>query len=194
METQMISSASLLEALAFTNPSYGFLTAVKSIWAWAAVLTVFMGLWKIKSSPKSPNGSLELPDPPRNVALSPPWPVARLPAEPPPPGTGLCTVGLTKGKFTAYFDGEEESDDGGIDDGIYTCKGKRGDGVVLARGLGDEWYESWQRALKTKTGGAGWYCNQDLTVINGNVVRLWGSGCRRRRAAACVGVGCVASW
>lgn len=43
-----------------------------------------------------------------------------------------------------------------------------------------EWYENWEKVIRTKTGEMEWYNYQDLMLIDGNIVRLW-EGCRRRR-------------
>lgn len=218
----MNTLGSPLEALAFNYLSYGFLTAVNNVWTWVAVLTAAVSFWRIKtlslsmpSTPRGriPNGSSNLPTPPRVIILSPSPTVEMLPAEPAPTsgGEGSSSTppakaatsfsgwereSLTKGKFTAYFDGEDESDGNiGCIQNIYEDGDddeSNGDGDVLASGLGNEWYERWERVMITKTGNAGWYRCLDLTVINGNVVRLWEGSCRRRSATALVAVGCVA--
>nr|GMD30273.1 uncharacterized protein LOC109183384 [Ipomoea batatas] len=214
----MNTLGSPLEALAFNYLSYGFLTAVNNVWTWVAVLTAAVSFWRIKtlslsvhSTPpraKFPNGPSNLPaQPARAIILPPSAPAQRLPAEPPstPAKAAAATSfsawereSLTKGKFTAYFDGGDESDGNvGRIENIYNREGGGnddksngdGDGDVLA--LGYEWYERWERVMQTKTGDAGWYGCQDLTAINGNVVRLWSGGCRRRSATALVAVGPV---
>ncbi|RAL42686.1 hypothetical protein DM860_009193 [Cuscuta australis] len=177
-------------ALAFNNPSHGgFLTA---LWAWAAVLTAAVGLWRIKSSamsaqsdprPEFQNGSSDHPAPPRDIALSSPPPAESSWVSAPDSTAGEAATGVRKGeKFTAYFDGDDAVDGnaGGVDD-IYKNR-NGGDGEGGGIGLVDEWYRIWEGAIETRNGGAGWYRNQDLTVINGNVVRLWDRSRRRRWA------------
>lgn len=39
-----------------------------------------------------------------------------------------------------------------------------------------KWWESWENLLRTKRGENAWYKYQDLTELNGNVVRLWDGG------------------
>lgn len=73
--------------------------------------------------------------------------------------------GVTKGKFTVYYeeDRERESDEELTE---ACCDG----------GCTSEWWEKWDKMLETKLGVKGWYMYQDLTDLNGNVVRFWDSG------------------
>lgn len=44
----------------------------------------------------------------------------------------------------------------------------------------DYWWDNWEKVMRMRIGGGdhmGWYRYQDLTVLDGNVVRLW-DGCR----------------
>ncbi|XP_010520522.1 PREDICTED: uncharacterized protein LOC104799609 [Tarenaya hassleriana] len=98
----------------------------------------------------------------------------------------MCNDGVTKGKLTVYYGGDGEltaiSDEG---DGF--TKGKLtlycdGDGVgdnddgeitAISDGRDGEVEEWWERVVRTMNGEDSWYRYVDLTVINGNVVRLW---------------------
>ncbi|XP_019189010.1 PREDICTED: uncharacterized protein LOC109183384 [Ipomoea nil] len=117
-----------LEAIAFNYLSYGFLTAVNNVWTWVAVLTAAVSFWRIKilslsvpstpQRPKFPNGPSNLPTPSRGIVLSLSPLVERLPAEPVSTLAKATATSfsaweresLTKGKFTAYFDGGDESE------------------------------------------------------------------------------------
>ncbi|KAK6152060.1 hypothetical protein DH2020_014695 [Rehmannia glutinosa] len=58
-----------VEALALNYLSYGFLTAVNNIWAWVAVITAAVGLWRMKAS-SSPRKVAALASSPEKMAAA----------------------------------------------------------------------------------------------------------------------------
>jgi hypothetical protein len=195
-----------LEALALNYLSVGFLTVVNNLWTWVAVITAAVSFWRIRAAGGTGPICLKSdvsPPLPRNdqgSIGSQPVPGISVPDvsadEPPAPAPASAMVfgdvkvddGVTKGtKFVAVYYGEDDGREGdgeltaaneweenGDDDGVEGC------GV---------WWESWERVLRTRTGEIGWYRYQDLTVLNGNVVRLWDSStCTRslRYSSSCV--------
>ncbi|KAK4380168.1 hypothetical protein RND71_002030 [Anisodus tanguticus] len=176
-----------LEALAFDYLSFGFFSVVNSVWTWVAV-----SLWRIKTF-----STLPIPEPRGDFFVHAPSPC--------PPRKTVVTssssssssqverVALTneegaKGKLTVYFKqddgGECDGDEDGDEEGEH-------DGVELSK----EWFEYWEKLLKMRKGETGWYCYQDMKVIDGSVVRLW-DGCRRRRNAEATtfSVGIITTW
>ena len=83
--------------------------------------------------------------------------------------------GTTRGgKFRVFYEGDDvegEAEEGGDNFGGFAA--------VVGGGKEDcYWCEDKNRVLVMRMGAMGWYRNQDLTVLNGNVVRLW-DGCRK---------------
>ncbi|CAI9766608.1 unnamed protein product [Fraxinus pennsylvanica] len=193
----MNSLDSPLEALAFNNSSYGLLTAVNSIWPWVAVLTAAVSFWRIRALSssnlvprgRSPDGVSTLSSSPlkmddgvaaeRQVATVS---STQFDTEHFSGSNTNCRVlereGSTKGKFTLYYCDEEEcrTGEGGDNGGEAVVNEKRG-----------RWCDDWERMMIVKMGDMGWYQYLDLTVLDGNVVRLWDSP-RRRNAAPLGGV------
>ncbi|XP_059634683.1 uncharacterized protein LOC132277011 [Cornus florida] len=183
----MKSFDSPLEALAFNYVSFGFLTVVNNIWTWIAVITAAVSFWRIKASGSS------ISDPPcPNPDVGPPKAASPLPptaAEPSPAPAPLTTMtpwvrhvesdGATRGnKFTLYYE-EEQCERG--DEGVTLTReyDDGSDGVV--KGGGGAWCDDgWEGMLRMRMGDMGLYRLQDLTVLDGNVVRLW-DGCRRKQ-------------
>ncbi|CAI9766609.1 unnamed protein product [Fraxinus pennsylvanica] len=207
----MISLDSPLEALAFDYLSYGLLTAVKSIWPWVAVLTAAVSFWRIRALSSSnlvPRG--RSPDGASTSSSSPLTMDDGVVAEAEAPeglGDGeaatvsstqcdteylsgsntKCRVlereGSTKGKFTLYYCEKDEfrTGEGGVNGD------ENGARLVAYQRMG-RWCDDWERMMMVKMADMGWYQYQDLTVLNGSVVRLWDSQ-RRRNVAAVGGVG-----
>ncbi|KAK9948142.1 hypothetical protein M0R45_003730 [Rubus argutus] len=172
-----------LEALAFDYVSFGLITVVNSLWTWVAVLTAAVSFWRLRprgdgvkflSPPsndvfKSSNGCSSYPE------TSPP--ITEEEQEPPCSGSDPVAVPsssakfeddgvLTKGvKFTLYFEEDNNGHVGGEGEGDLTAEETENSG-------GENWWES---GLRMRMGDMGWYRYQDLTVLNGNVVRLWDS-------------------
>ncbi|CAA2963317.1 Hypothetical predicted protein [Olea europaea subsp. europaea] len=186
-----------LEALAFSYLSYGILTVVNSIWPLVAVLTAALSFWKIRALSssklvrrgKSPDGASTSLSPVDDVVES-------AAAEPPSIATRFNTEhlsgsntrsrcpflerqGSTKVKFTLYYDKDEIRTGNGGDNGGRNCGESTGN-EELGRCCDD-----WERMMVMKMGDMGLYRYQDLTVLDGSVVRLWDS--RWPRNAAAVG-------
>lgn len=174
-----------LEALALNYLSVGFLTIVNNLWTWVAVITAAVSFWRIRAAGGRPTclkSDSSPPPPPNDQSLGGSELVPEISApdvladEPPAPapapasemvvGDDKVDDGVTKGtKFVAVYYGE--------DDGRELMAANELEESGDDEGCG-EWWESWERVLTTKTGEMGWYRYQDLTVLNGNVVRLWG--------------------
>ncbi|KAF1879123.1 hypothetical protein Lal_00047795 [Lupinus albus] len=82
--------------------------------------------------------------------------------------------GVRKVKFTVYYEEEEVQ-----------CKCSEKEKLLTVT-VTEDWNEEeeelewWKRVLRFRNGENenGWYTFQDLTEINGNVVRLWDGGLR----------------
>ncbi|KAK4432775.1 hypothetical protein Salat_1039700 [Sesamum alatum] len=187
-----------LEALALNYLSYGFLTAVNSVWTWVAVITAAVSFWRIRASSSplvsrpEPRGSIL--DAVSTSSWSPPKTAEEVgPASASTPGetkhllsagpTASCGLeGSSKVKFSLCYNEDvfRESDEGGEDEDDGGCNGGR---AVVMSGESGWWCDDvWERTTVVRMGDMGWYRCQDLAAIDGSVVRLWGG--RRRRAAA----------
>ncbi|KAI4344648.1 hypothetical protein L6164_011848 [Bauhinia variegata] len=79
--------------------------------------------------------------------------------------------GVTKGKFTLYYEDDCrqcESDEWTVTE-EWDCK-------AGSNGCKPELGESWDKSLRLKMGENSWYMYQDLTELHGNIVRFWDSG------------------
>ncbi|KAK8545269.1 hypothetical protein V6N13_066555 [Hibiscus sabdariffa] len=179
---------STVEALTFNFASYGVFTLVNNLWTWVAVIMAAVSFWRMRATAatlscfekpddQKPSTSITGRPEEKNPTLSASvgetsrvWPL-------------VCNDGgMTKGekfKWTVYYeDGDRETDDGGMD--MTVAEWSKGDGGREEKegsGGGGEW---WERVLKVRKGEMMCYGYQDLTVLNGNVVRLWDGSCRRR--------------
>lgn len=174
-----------LEALAFDYVSFGIFGVVNNIWTWVAVVTAAVSFWKIKAQVKpallqhrndrNPSGSQQpVPEMPPAEESS-----ARVAlAASASPATASPSVGdvdgVTKGKFTLYYREEKEEVDGEITavEELWEDNSRGGD-----------W---WERMTRVRRAELGWYSYQDLTVVNGNIVRLWDE-CKIREKRSCCG-------
>ncbi|XVE70752.1 hypothetical protein DITRI_Ditri10aG0096200 [Diplodiscus trichospermus] len=190
-----------LEALAFNYVSFGIFTIVNNLWTWVAVITAAVSFWRIRaagaatSSRSVKNHDQKPPtcindrneDQSRSTpeAEEKPTPSALVSA---PASAGetsgsplVCNdigLGVTKGgkfKLTVYYEDEGESN---IDGEMRVTEWSDGKSDCT-EGRNGEWWESWERVLSMSKGETWWYRYQDLTVINGNVVRLWDESRRK---------------
>ncbi|KAE8665288.1 Plant invertase/pectin methylesterase inhibitor superfamily protein [Hibiscus syriacus] len=179
-----------LEALAFNYLSFGIFTVLNNLWTWIAVLTAALSFWRIRAAAVSsryvqsndPKPSTSISD--RAPDESPPVPE---PDNKPTPSASVAETsvwplvcrGVTRGKFklTVYHDDDGEKSDVDVD----VDSGVRGMGPGDGGGECNQWWESWEGVLKLRNGETGWYKYQDLTALNGNVVRLWDESCKCRR-------------
>lgn len=146
-----MNAVSPLEAQAFNYLSFGFLS---NFWTWLALT-----FWRTRT----PTSELLPPpdDPIHDESESDP---VAVPARVPIP-FAVDVDGARKGKFTLCYEDEFERE----------CETT----VTEERdGRGREWWESWETLLKLRRGENqnGWYTCQDLTALNGSVVRLWDGG------------------
>ncbi|XP_010536252.1 PREDICTED: uncharacterized protein LOC104811289 [Tarenaya hassleriana] len=178
-----------LEALAFNYVSFGIFSVVNNLWTWIAVATAAVSFWRIRATTGGDSSSPMMIDHCSAVseeigAESENKASPNDDIEPQSTGTPavetataiwtplMCGVGVTKGKLTAYYenDGESDNDDGeltAISNGVK--KGK-----LMLYYDGDRERDSNDGGvLRTMNGEDDWYRYVDLTVINGNVVRLW---------------------
>ncbi|XLT86833.1 hypothetical protein HN873_008586, partial [Arachis hypogaea] len=181
---------SQVEALVFNYLTFGFLTLLNNFWTWLALLTAALSFWKIRSSvcPEP-----EIGDPTRELVVEAAIPEAVTPlvesaavVDAAPLAVTEDVDGVRKGKFTVYY--EEEGDD----EGAQCMRGEREGSLTLTlplmawreEGCEVEWWEKWERLLRLRNGvnEGGWYTCQDLTELNGNVVRLWDGGFRCRES------------
>ncbi|XP_076913446.1 uncharacterized protein LOC143572071 [Bidens hawaiensis] len=154
-----------LEALAIN-----YLT--QSVWAWLAFLTAALSFWKIKSSIHHNNDNIS----PKLLSPSPPPPPPPPPSPSPPLQTSnqqqttFCLLeNRRNGKYSVYYGedayiGRKESRKT-----IRRHNNNNNNNNNNPDGLGDEW----EALLKLKTMEMGWYRYQDLTLLDGIVVRFW---------------------
>ncbi|WVZ18629.1 hypothetical protein V8G54_005951 [Vigna mungo] len=163
-----------VEALAFNYLSFGLLTALNSLWTWLALLTAALSFWKIRSAgcprpipetqpsaqPHPQTSNHEKTEPTREAVLA-------------NGGAEEDVDGVRKGKFTVYYEEHVQCtcDSDSVNEGFSTA-------CEESDGCGTEWWERWERMLRLRNGESenGWYTWQDVTELNGNVVRLWDGG------------------
>ncbi|XP_058206503.1 uncharacterized protein LOC131320004 [Rhododendron vialii] len=156
-----------LEALAFNYLSFAFSTAV----AWLAVITAAVSFWKIRAAGCAGPAKSQRPDRRRInepiTAVSTTTTAVNFVLEE-TDGSATANEGkrrLRRGKFTVYYDEESE--------GVVRVEG---DSTAADGGEGCCSGGNWDRELRMRMGkdvSLGGTVNQDLTVIDGNVVRLW---------------------
>ncbi|XP_038988096.1 uncharacterized protein LOC120112585 [Phoenix dactylifera] len=147
-----------------------------SLWACLAVLAAALGLWRIRAVGSRAEASLPPPTPPPKLGPAEP---AQAPAPAPAPAPPQCHVediSTPKARFTAYYDSCDRldvEDDG--DDEAEVDSGREVDGVSDGRApLTAPWEGfGWEGLMVRRRGDLGWYRYQDLTALNGSVVRLW---------------------
>ncbi|KAK7363338.1 hypothetical protein VNO77_05478 [Canavalia gladiata] len=181
-----------LEAQAFNYLSFGLLTLLNNLWTRLA-----LSLWWIRTFR---SGFL----PPSDDPVSEPEPADPVPQDSDPDSTSVSaqacvpTVvgngavdvdGVTKGKFTLYYEEEIEKEcesEETVTEEWEEIEGRR------------EWWENWERLLRMKVGENenGWHTCQDLTALNGSVVRLWDGGFTRESFKHCrdSSSSCVVVW
>ncbi|ESQ42098.1 hypothetical protein EUTSA_v10014753mg [Eutrema salsugineum] len=185
----MVTLDSPLEALAFEYASFGVLAVVNNVWTWIAVVTAAVSFWRIRvtsigdeghgcgfieeltgSKSEQEAGYLEpqaMSGPVEETTFAAPLLKQKVVKKTEARAPLMCDDGVTKGKLTMYYEVDV--------DGERFCDGELTAVNYGGGGLGDcgEWWERWERVVKMRNGDDGWYRYVDLTVINGNVVRLW---------------------
>ncbi|KAF5726107.1 hypothetical protein HS088_TW23G00848 [Tripterygium wilfordii] len=166
-----------IDALAFGYVNYGILNIVNNLWTWVAFVTAAVSFWRIRTAGAASVSVKCLPPVSQKVreVPQPDRPVENPRLQTPAPAAASSEAvsdfefnGVTRGKYTVYYEDDGESD-GGLT-GVREWEYKES-GVLCG-----EWRESWESVLRTRSGEMSWYGYQDLTVINGNVVRLWDGG------------------
>ncbi|KDP33961.1 hypothetical protein JCGZ_07532 [Jatropha curcas] len=198
-----------LEALAFDYASFGIFTVVNNLWTWVALITAAISFWRIRTSgaggvvsssslKSEPLSSVNCIDCHGNksrtvIEKSAIKSVIEPSKQPVPaaatskrlkPASARPSVfendGVIKAKFVVYYEDDREGEGNGDCEEYSTVVGEWENGS----GYG-EWRESWEKVLRIRMGDMDWYRYQDLTAINGNVVRLW-DGFRRKSTAQAV--------
>ncbi|XP_004488125.1 uncharacterized protein [Cicer arietinum] len=174
-----------VEALAFNYLNFGLVTILNNLWTWLALLTAALSFWKIRSSgcPKSVDPNSIIPDPVKKPLL-PFEDVTDKIISPRKTLTVGCDEvdGVRKGKFTVYYEedmqcGRRESTG---DNFCYRLLPVAEGWVPEERETREtEWWRCWEKVLTLRNGENenGWYTCQDLTELNGNVVKFWDGGC-----------------
>ncbi|KAK7328719.1 hypothetical protein VNO77_22836 [Canavalia gladiata] len=168
-----------VEALAFNYLSFGLLTALNNLWTWVALLTAAVSFWKIRFAgcPKPEERTSIGPDPvidtltPNEVTAEKTEPARQTAVS---DGVSEDVEGVRKGKFTVYY--EEDMQCACVESEWFLEEWEEKE----REGSESEWWKRWERLLRLRNGENenGWYTWQDLTELNGNVVRLWDGGFR----------------
>ncbi|XP_057422304.1 uncharacterized protein LOC130716125 [Lotus japonicus] len=174
-----VSENSPVEALALNYLSFGFLSILNNFWTWLAfsfwnlrVHSTQPELLPIEPGPSTSDSSDPVPEVSGPDVMSAPVAAAS--------GGAVDVDGVTKGKlkFTLCYDTRECGES---------------DGVLTETATAEEWEEEeewWKRLLRMRRGEFqnGWYTCQDLTVLNGNVVRFWDGATTTTSTSTCVSV------
>lgn len=185
-----------LEALAIDCVRFGLFTVVSNLWTWVTVLTAALSFWRIRASPFAARAAPTVrcpsapdPQPPlredasssacrtSSVSDEKPCPSQRTSASHATAASSHPLVaasgdyGVTKGRFTVYYDDDRETDDNEMEELVAATGSERVGGGNYGSGL--DWWGGWAMALKVRNGDSGWYRYQDRAVLDGSVVRLW---------------------
>ncbi|XP_064983604.1 uncharacterized protein LOC135624060 [Musa acuminata AAA Group] len=180
-----------LEAVAFRLYSLPG-AAAGSVWAWAAVLAAALGLWGIRIvGTKSDASPLSHSAPRSSSPPQPAIPGPAVPAEPAKPqaeptnredyrpiarptGCRVEEASATKARFTAYYHGASCNGFGAVEED--EChEGEDGGARGVECGVAAPWNQGWRWEGLTvrRRWDLGWYRYQEMTALNGSVVRLW---------------------
>lgn len=173
-----MNNVSPLEAQAFNYLSFGVITFLNNFWTWLALT-----FWR---NPTPKPELLPPPDDPLREKLESD-PVGVTGPVPDPtvvsngPNGAVDVYGVRKGKFTFYYEDDETDRE---------CESEEMVTEDERDGGRQEWWESWERLLRIRRGEneKGWYTCQDLTALNGTVVRLWDHAAttESRNSTSCV--------
>lgn len=198
----MLDTSSPLEALAFNYATFGVFTVVNNLWAWVAVITAAISFWRIRTTSfsdkpdhqqplidRNTSGS-QLAQPPANTSSAEAAPPCPIPALPP----ANDVDGVTEGsKYTFYYYEEGQTEGDGDGEATSVVKEWRDDADSDGVSSCVDWRELEGVRMRARIEDMGWYRCQDLTVVNGNVVRLWDER-RRRSEKSCCYSSCSAVW
>lgn len=175
-----------VEALAFNYVSFGFFTLVNNLWTWIAFITAAVSFWRIRVAGAGEfRTEVSLPIDDRSSPApedEKPSPIPSLPEMASVPTHFVEEMAATRGsrKFVLHYDHDSDGDDEMTAMG--ECDG--GGKLTVTEEEQSEWFAAWDRALMTRRGEsvtAGWYRYQDLTELNGSVVRLWDDAFSNRK-------------
>lgn len=165
-----------IEAIVLNYYNYDALAVIiNNLWTWIAVFTAGAGISFVLTVKSPPGKVLPEADPVVCFHDPDPSPVERSTASVAAPESGGGVVKV-KEKFTEYFYEErdivwdEDEDNDEEEEECVKLVRVDGDGDGALK-LVNEW-EYRENGIRT---GMGWYRYQDLTVFNGNVVKLWGT-------------------
>ncbi|CAN1123024.1 hypothetical protein LINPERPRIM_LOCUS3009 [Linum perenne] len=167
---------SALDPLVFDYINCGISDIVNNLWTWVALLTAAVSFWTIRAPSSPPRRRLNLQVPKSGLVLRRDIVTAAGPVEveepPKTPASSPIVCDdedvVTKGKFVTYYREMEEVEE--VEEEEERCGGEKDNG-----GGGGYWEAELRLKVREELG---WYRYQDLTEINGNVVRLW-DGVRR---------------
>lgn len=180
-----------VEALAFNYLNFGLITILNNLWTWLAI-TAALSYWKIRSSvcPKSldpvsvkPDQSVSVSNvtspveikPDQSVLISTENVLSKTETPPTLSDVSDDVDGVRKGKFTLYY---KEDMQCGFNKNSSNCYRQ----LPVVEGwepeVEGEWWKCWEKVLRLRNGENenGWYTCQDLTELNGNVVKIWDGG------------------
>lgn len=178
-----------VEALAFNYLNFGLITILNNLWTWLAI-TAALSFWKIRSSgcPKSldpvkPDQSVSVSNvtspveikPDQSVLISTENVTSKTEIQPTLSDVSDDVDGVRKGKFTLYYKEDMQCE---FNKSSSNCYGQ----LPVVEGwepeVEGEWWRCWEKVLRLRNGENenGWYTCQDLTELNGNVVKIWDGG------------------
>ncbi|GMH23291.1 hypothetical protein Nepgr_025134 [Nepenthes gracilis] len=192
------------DALLFDSAALGFV--FNNLWTWVAVLAAAsISYWRLKGGAASVSSQIKsdpLPhDTVSEVKSQITAPLFRQPTSN-PGGADASALGTseasvsnvcdgdlapTKGKFAVYYEAAEEMESVDEDGDAEERPGwEEGGGLPIVRRWWrwDDDKELDAAATRLRMGDLGWHRYQDLTVLNGSVVRLW-EGRNLRRCYPC---------
>ncbi|CAL0304823.1 unnamed protein product [Lupinus luteus] len=139
--------------------NYFFTFTSNNLWTCFALFTLSLTFCKFLSSSLHPKPVSEL-----NPVLTTTEPVTEEPLLIEPVVQTEEVHGVRKGKVRVYYECECEKSELAM-----TVTEDWNEGVIT------EWWEKWEKVMRLRNGvnEKGWYTCQDLTELNGNVVRLW---------------------
>ncbi|KAK8581861.1 hypothetical protein V6N13_144856 [Hibiscus sabdariffa] len=180
---------SRLQVLAFDYVSFGIFTIVNNLWTWVAVITAALSFWRIRAAGVATSScSVQSHEQgPSTPVIS--RPITEVEEKPTvsAPASVCINDGVTKNgksKLTVYYD-DDIAGESNVNHETTETEWSNGEGYCMGGSCGGDWWESWESVLRLRKGETeGWYRYQDLTAVNGNVVRLWDDSCRKGSSVA----------
>ncbi|XP_047309035.1 uncharacterized protein LOC124912455 [Impatiens glandulifera] len=176
-QQQQQQDSPVFEALALNYLTFGFQTLANSLWAWITVITTAAAVtfWGTNTttaaaadSPQDLPPTTTVPEDEQYCRLASTSTSAPDPASIFSADCDTTIERTTSGKFAVYFAVEEEE---------MHFEEQRENWADSS--FGKLSMEEWEERLKMRMDFS-WYRFQDLTVIDGNVVKVWGGDDMRR--------------